>query len=42
MWKQIMIELIRKHQYYADGALESMTEDAVKEIYEKVIDWLDD
>lgn len=42
MWKQIMIELILKHQYYAYGALESMTEDAVKEIYEKVVDWLGD
>ena len=42
MLKQIMIDLIRKHLYYADGSLESMTEEQVREIYERVVDWLGD
>lgn len=39
-YKEYMISIIRQHQYYADGALENMTEEQVKEIFETIIDWL--
>lgn len=38
--KQYMISIIRAHQYYAEGVLESMSEEQVREIYENLIDWL--
>ena len=39
-WKQIMIDVIRSHQYYEEGSLERLTEEEVREIYENLIDWL--
>lgn len=38
--KKIMINLIRQYQYYEAGALENMTEEQVKEIYDIIIEWL--
>ena len=35
--KQIMIDLIRKHWYFEVGALESMSENEVREIYEDTV-----
>lgn len=38
--KEFMIYFIRQYQYYADGVLENMTEQQVKEIYDIIIDWI--
>ena len=38
--KQLMIDVIRSHQYYEAGLLESLTEDEVRNIYESLIDWI--
>ena len=38
--KQIMIEVIRQHQYYKAGALEAMSEDEIRDIYEGLLDWI--
>ena len=35
-----MIQLIKQHWYYEDGVLESMSEDEIRDIYERLIDWL--
>lgn len=42
MIKQYMIDIIRMHLYYEEGKLESMTEEEVREIYNDVIDWLEE
>lgn len=39
--KQYMVNVIRAHQYYEDGALEAMSTEQVREIYETIIDWLE-
>lgn len=38
--KKYMIETIRNHWFYEAGSLEAMSEDEVREIYERLIDWL--
>ena len=38
--KQYMIELIRKYQYFEEGALEALDDKELKELYEAVVDWL--
>lgn len=38
--KEYMIGFIRSYWHYKDGELESMTEEEVKEIYDRLIDWL--
>jgi len=38
--KQYMIGKIRDYWFYEQGALESMSDEEVKEIYERLIDWL--
>lgn len=38
--KQYMIDKIRSYWFYAENVLEEMTEEEVKEIYERLIDWL--
>lgn len=38
--KEYMITVIQGHWYYAPGVLEGMSEAEVKEIYERLIDWL--
>ena len=38
--KEIMIAIIKRHWHYEDGELESMTESEIKEIYERLIDWV--
>lgn len=40
IFKEFMIDFIRHYQYYADGVLENMTEQQVKEIYDSIIDWI--
>lgn len=39
--KTIMIQTIREHWFYKEGQLEEMTEEAVREIYERLLDWLE-
>lgn len=36
-----MIGIIRQHQYYGAGALERMTEEQVRGIYEAILDWIE-
>lgn len=38
--KQLMIDVIRAHQYYEAGLLEGLSEDEVRNIYESLIDWI--
>lgn len=38
--RQYMIELIRKYQYFAEGALEALDDKELKNLYDAVIDWL--
>ena len=40
MYRLYLIDFIREHQYYRDGALEQMSENELKEIYENLIDWI--
>lgn len=40
MFREYMIKFIRNHQYYADGALETLDEDELRDIYERLIDWI--
>lgn len=40
--KDYMISIIKVHQYYEEGTLEAMTEEEVREIYNDVIDWLEE
>lgn len=39
-YKDMMIQVIREHQYYKAGELEQMDEAEVKEIYEALLDWI--
>lgn len=39
-YKNYMISIIRKHQHYPQGQLENMPFNKIKEIYEKLIDWI--
>lgn len=39
-YKEYMIAIIRKYQYYKNGELERMSESQVKSIYESLIDWI--
>lgn len=38
---EYMIGFIRRYWFYEDGNLENMTEDEVREIYERLIDWIE-
>jgi hypothetical protein len=40
VYMEFMIDFIKNYQYYADGVLENMTEQQVKEIYDSIIDWI--
>lgn len=40
-YKAYMIKTIREHWFYIDGELEAKSESEVKEIYERLIDWID-
>ena len=37
---KIMIRLIRAYWWYEEGHLEAMTEDEVRDIYNRLIDWI--
>lgn len=39
-YKDLLIEVIRKHQYYEAGSLESMSFQEVRKIYESLMDWI--
>ena len=39
--KEYMIGIIREHWYFEPGSLETMDEADVKEIFERLIDWLE-
>ena len=38
--REYMIGIIKQHWYYREGELEAMTEQQVREIYERLIDWI--
>ena len=40
IWRNIMIGFIRSHQWYEAGTLEAMPEEQLREIYERVLDWI--
>lgn len=41
MFKGFMIEIIKRHQFYDAGKLEKMTEGEVREIFERLLDWIE-
>lgn len=40
-YKEYMISIIRSHQYYKAGTIERMTEKQVKDIFEELLDWIE-
>lgn len=40
--KEYMIEIIRSNWYYKEGSLESKTEEEIKEIFESLLDWIEE
>lgn len=40
-FREIMIATIRHFQYYEAGVLESKSDEQLREIYERVIDWVE-
>ena len=41
MDREYAIKVIRDYLYYRDGELEAMTDEELREVYEKLIDWLE-
>lgn len=41
-YKELMINTIRAHQYYEEGVLEAKSEAEVKDIYEALLDWMEE
>lgn len=42
MSKGFMIAIIRRHWYYEKGSLESMGEPEVREVFERLLDWIEE
>lgn len=36
------IQIIRQWQYYKQGRLESMSDEEIDEIYERLLDWMEE
>ena len=39
---EYMIKIIKEHWYYEEEALENMTEDEVRDIFEALLDWIEE
>lgn len=37
---EYMVKIIREYQYYEVGVLESMSEEELREVFERLLDWL--
>ena len=40
--KEYMIGIIRNHWWYEDGKLESMNINEVRDIFERLLDWIEE
>lgn len=41
-FKGFMICIIRRHWHYEDGVLEKMSDEEVREIFERLLDWIEE
>lgn len=41
-YREYMIKTIRKHWYFKEGELESLPESALKDVYEQLLDWIEE
>lgn len=39
---EYMIGIIKQHWFYEDGELESMPESEIRDIYEALLDWIEE
>jgi len=40
--RELKIQIIRQWQYYKPGRLESMPDEEIDEIYERLLDWMEE